>query len=465
MSSDAITVMVGGSTITVQANQPHFGAVRDAIKNKEWDRLPDLLTPAQAIQSFGQGRVAVANGEVILDGEVIHNAVTQRILAMLGDGFSIDPLCRFLERVMANPSRTAVQELYLWLEGTRLPITEDGCFMAYKKVRDNYRDFHTGTVLNKPADLMTDADLEYISKPQNGVSVSVVNGVTVVSMPRNRVDDRRENLCSQGLHFCSLSYLPSYHGGQGRILLVKIDPADVVSIPSDYDNAKGRASRYEILGEHKLGEKQEAYTASVAGADGSNQQSPFETKQIKEHGTWLMGVNFGTQARADQVQALVDQVASENAVNDVDISDSEARVHGFDDAWDNKIPSLHRYTGNHIRDAVSYARAYFEGYDRCKGHAPQVQADVSEPQTDADDFDWETADQRDEIFRVLSLPIETVDRPWYTATAQDGYDDGQEDGKNAAENGSRFDLSESVQCNSEYRRGYISSYTRAYNSY
>jgi hypothetical protein len=30
---------------------------------------------------------------------------------------------------------------------------------------------------------------------------------------------------------------------------VKINPADVVSIPSDYNNMKGRASRYEVLRE------------------------------------------------------------------------------------------------------------------------------------------------------------------------------------------------------------------------
>ena len=60
-------------------------------------------------------------------------------------------------------------------------------------------------------------------------------------MPRNAVDDRRHNTCSTGLHFCSWAYLPHYHGAQGRVLVLKIDPANVVSIPSDYANAKGRA--------------------------------------------------------------------------------------------------------------------------------------------------------------------------------------------------------------------------------
>ena len=32
-------------------------------------------------------------------------------------------------------------------------------------------------------------------------------------------------------------------------MILKINPADVVSIPSDYNNSKGRACRYEVIGE------------------------------------------------------------------------------------------------------------------------------------------------------------------------------------------------------------------------
>ena len=31
-------------------------------------------------------------------------------------------------------------------------------------------------------------------------------------------------------------------------MVVKINPRDVVSIPEDYDNAKGRCCRYEVVG-------------------------------------------------------------------------------------------------------------------------------------------------------------------------------------------------------------------------
>jgi hypothetical protein len=457
MSKDAITVMVNGAVHTVREGQINFATLRDAIRAKDWDAVPDLISPARAVEKFATGRVSVQNGEVLLDGEAVHNAITSRILDMVSEGFDADPLMKFLERLSNNPSKTAVDELYQWLEGTRLPITEDGCFMAYKKVRSDYMDFYTGKVLNKPAVLMTDADAEYIKTPQGNVTVSVEDGITTLSMPRNKVDDDRDRTCSYGLHFCSLSYLPCYHGGQGRVLLVKIDPADVVSIPSDYDNAKGRAMRYQIMSEHAQDEKTEAYSTPVATATGEARVSARKTEPLTELNTWVLGVNFGTLDRAAQVKALMD--ACVNQAGEVR-SVAQARVDGFDDAWYNLAPNLHRYTGSHIREAVAYAQAYFEGYDRCRGNAPQVQATISEPVTAADTYAPTTPAQRDEILRILRAPI-TGDETLHGT--YDGDADGYWDGVNDRDHGERFDLSPALRGGRSYRKAYIAAYTNKFN--
>ncbi|KAI9549450.1 hypothetical protein GHT06_001850 [Daphnia sinensis] len=88
-------------------------------------------------------------------------------------------------------------------------------FLGIQKVRDNYMDCHTGTMDNS------------VGK--------------IVEMDRNLVNDNKDQTCSAGLHFCSESYLNCF-GGE-RIVIVKINPADVVSIPSDYNDAKGRACK------------------------------------------------------------------------------------------------------------------------------------------------------------------------------------------------------------------------------
>jgi hypothetical protein len=79
--------------------------------------------------------------------------------------------------------------------------------------------------------------------------------VFITDPPRSK-----NNTCSTGLHFCSEGYLNSF-GGE-RTVIVKINPADVVSIPSDYNDAKGRACRYEVIGELGV-EPEEAFTAPV----------------------------------------------------------------------------------------------------------------------------------------------------------------------------------------------------------
>jgi hypothetical protein len=170
-------------------------------------------------------------GKVILhdynDMEVeLADAITNKIITMHSQGFDCRPLVNFLANLYQNPSQTAIAELYLFLDACNLPITEDGCFIAYKIVRHDYKDIYSGTMDNSIG--------------------------TLVEMPRGLVDDNRNNICSRGLHFCSKEYLNHYgssHYDLDRCILVKINPRDVVSIPSDYNNAKGRAAKYLVIGE------------------------------------------------------------------------------------------------------------------------------------------------------------------------------------------------------------------------
>jgi hypothetical protein len=115
-------------------------------------------------------------------------------------------------------------ELYDFLAVSNLPITSDGYFLAYKNVNDDYLDRHSRTNRHHVGD--------------------------VVQMERGMVNDQRDQTCSHGLHFCSLSYLREFWGFNGHTMILKINPAHVVSIPSDYKNAKGRTCEYEVVAEY-----------------------------------------------------------------------------------------------------------------------------------------------------------------------------------------------------------------------
>lgn len=224
-----------GKNYVISLSHPNNEIIR--TKLKEYNSAPDKaalvaeLETLADIPSFidqrSEGKITVKNGVVYYGDESLHNSLTTRILWGLGEGFDMKPYVALLENIMLNPSRQAVNELYDFLEAAKMGITDDGHFLAYKRVRSDYTDIRTGKISNAIG-----------QRP---------------SMPRNKVDDNRGNLCSAGLHFCSISYLPHFSSSpDNRVVILKINPKHVVSIPLDYNHAKGRAEEYLVVGEYPL---------------------------------------------------------------------------------------------------------------------------------------------------------------------------------------------------------------------
>jgi hypothetical protein len=69
---------------------------------------------------------------------------------------------------------------------------------------------------------------------------------SVVTMPRSAVGDNRNIACSTGLHAGTYSYASGYGD---TLILVKINPRDVVSVPNDSSGQKLRVSRLVVLNE------------------------------------------------------------------------------------------------------------------------------------------------------------------------------------------------------------------------
>ena len=212
----------GRAPLTIEASHPNFAAVKQAIADKDFERAVDLADVPAFVVKASAGKVQVTDDGVFYNGEALHNYLTQRMLEFMKEGLPLDHYCKFLENVMANPSMVSRNELFLFLEAANLPITEDGCFLAYKAVRPDYKDKHSG-------------------KFDNSVG-------QVLSMERRDVDDDRTRTCSYGFHAAAYDYAKNFMG-DGRLMTVKINPADVVSVPSDYNNQKLRTCRYEVVAE------------------------------------------------------------------------------------------------------------------------------------------------------------------------------------------------------------------------
>ena len=190
------------------------------------DELILLVDTKRAIEGKTFGLVTVGDDAVWYQDQQIQGYLVEKLLAMLSDGVDIEPWAMLLNNLMANPNQRARERLPLFLTENGLPITRDGYFLGWRLVKEDYWDIHTGTTFeNKPG--------------------------AVLEMDRFRCDPDPEQTCSSGIHVAAFSYLDNYgfgHEGK-RCMLVKVNPADVVAVPTDYGNAKLRTSKIEVLRE------------------------------------------------------------------------------------------------------------------------------------------------------------------------------------------------------------------------
>jgi hypothetical protein len=226
ISDSSIVLFHNGKSNVMPRTHARATDVMEFIKHGKFDEAVAVIDIIANLKATLPDGILLKGNNLFYQGEVVNNSLVDRILKMRDEGFELTPMLRFLENLMQNPSNRSIQELYSFLEKSDLPITEDGCFLAYKRVRDDYMDCHSGTI-------------------DNHVGQSPF-------MPRNKVDDNCNNTCSNGLHFASLDYLRHFTGD--RLMVLKINPRHVVSIPADYDATKGRCEGYEVVDELEMPE-------------------------------------------------------------------------------------------------------------------------------------------------------------------------------------------------------------------
>lgn len=233
--SKKIAWAIGDNVITVRYdNQTHHVGRQEelanelirALRENRVDDIPNLINDAMRIVNFGQGDFAVQDGRVMVDGQPVHDGLSRKILQFQKEKLPHQPLVEFARNLQKNPSYRAVTELFQFLEKNDHPITPDGNFIAYKRVREDFTDIHSGTFDNSVG--------------------------TTVEMNRNQVNEDSTQTCSNGLHVANWNYahtqFASHNPSTDVMLEVEVNPADVVSIPVDYNQSKMRVCKYTVLG-------------------------------------------------------------------------------------------------------------------------------------------------------------------------------------------------------------------------
>ena len=222
-----LTLVLNNRTYQVLPDHINYKMILEALPTASADELLEIVDVEKAVSTFSDGLVEIKNGKVMYEGEEVHGSISKRILEFMSKGLPFQPLVNFLNNLMENPSMQSQTELYDFLEHQYLPITVDGFFLAYKAVRSDYMDKYAGKFRNQVGD--------------------------VCEMKRAKVDDNRGVGCSQGLHAGALNYVAGYGSVDAgdKIVIVKINPKDVVSVPNDCNCEKLRTCRYEVVGEYQ----------------------------------------------------------------------------------------------------------------------------------------------------------------------------------------------------------------------
>lgn len=223
MTNDGnITLRWHGKTHSIGKAHRNYEGIVNALVNKETSRLDSLVDAAVQVERAIEGVTVNEYGEVFYRGTQAHGVIADKIGEFVRAKLPYKPLARFLGNLMENPSEESRQELYLFLQHKGFPVTHDGCFMAYKGIRKDWKDIHTGSF-------------------DNSIGSAPV-------MDRKDVDTNRSVTCSRGFHVGTHEYATSFGRG-GRVVLVKVNPRDAVSVPADHNDEKLRVCTYEVVEE------------------------------------------------------------------------------------------------------------------------------------------------------------------------------------------------------------------------
>ena len=254
-SNGRLAIHAGGKSYQILETDARFKTVIKLLENHATeDKLVEALDTVRLVErrveKAGLGKVEIKDGQVLINGVACHNAVSRRIVEFAEKQLPFKPLVNFLVRLMANPSFKSREQLYSFLEHRSLPITDDGMVLAYKAIKNNWTDKHTGTFDNRIG-----------ATPE---------------MKREDVDDESSNHCSKGLHVGTLEYVTTFKSGNDRVVLVMFDPADAVSVPTDENFTKLRVWKYKVVEEFKQELTEPLYNADGSTYDGQDDEYDYD---------------------------------------------------------------------------------------------------------------------------------------------------------------------------------------------
>lgn len=223
MLNGTLSIMYDKKTFSIKKEDKRYERVVDAIRSDNLQIIPGIIDLDEIFKDSGFVYNS-ANRTIKVDGGELPDVIEKKLLGLMDEGAPLSYLVKFWRKLNQNPSFNSRTMLYKFLDTNGIPVTNNGSFIAYRVCNRDFKDKHTNTFDNS------------VGK--------------IVEMDRREVNDNPAETCSNGLHVCSWSYIGSFKGGDDRLLLVEIQPEDVVAVPNDYNGSKMRVCRFKVLQEY-----------------------------------------------------------------------------------------------------------------------------------------------------------------------------------------------------------------------
>lgn len=223
-----------------------------------------------------------------------------------------------------------------------LALTPEGNFIGYKGIQKNYLSSRAG---NGFVDGVEYKNTQIPNKPG-----------TIVSMNRHEVQADPNQTCSFGLHVGSYSYAKGF---QPLVVLVEVNPENVVSVPSDYNGQKLRCSEYKVIKEVDKPLTEFLYEEKQTSLTDLNDEDFFSENEEDTNKTLLTNIDdndsFFSENNSTDLTSLSDDnnffsEQNEKEILLTELSDDEDFFNEKDIDIENKTtprkPKSNRYSGN-----------------------------------------------------------------------------------------------------------------------
>lgn len=329
--SGATVIFSDGTIQQISQDNANYGRVVSILTGTPIDQIDEaalleLLIPALSVgKNLNRlsERVAFDGANILFDGDVVADAIAEHILRIVKEGGNPDSykaLVAFMEKLYTNPSESSRNSLYDFIVRHNITIDPDGDFYAYKGVKSDLGSVWEGFGI------------------VDGVSMngSLPNKPgSILEIPRSKVNADNAIGCGTGLHAGTYAYAEGW--ARGVLLLVKINPRDVVSVPSCSSYQKLRTCRYKVISQTTQQTKATTYTAKA----GSDLHSINTVDKLTKAGD-KVPVTF-TYTRGNGEKILVDMVIKEIRKN----NKSESIIIGEDTDGESRS-----YRATYISDLV-----------------------------------------------------------------------------------------------------------------